>query len=101
MADILEEEVIWYRKNGNFPQRIKKNSHGKEFVEGDCSWNRKINKKVICPHCGKPLSEAFEEIEDRMKKEINYKELAKGKTDICPICGDEKPVEDLHRNCGK
>lgn len=23
------------------------------------------------------------------------------KTDICPICGDEKPVGDLHRNCGK
>lgn len=22
-------------------------------------------------------------------------------TDICPICGDEKPVDDLHRNCGK
>ena len=22
-------------------------------------------------------------------------------TDICPICGDEKPVSDLHRNCGK
>lgn len=23
------------------------------------------------------------------------------KTDICPICGDEKPVDDQHRNCGK
>ena len=22
-------------------------------------------------------------------------------TDICPICGDEKHVSDLHRNCGK
>ena len=22
-------------------------------------------------------------------------------TNICPICGDEKPVSDLHRNCGK
>ena len=22
-------------------------------------------------------------------------------TDICPICGDEKPIDDLHRNCGK
>jgi hypothetical protein len=22
-------------------------------------------------------------------------------TDICLICGDEKPVSDLHRNCGK
>lgn len=22
-------------------------------------------------------------------------------TDICPICGDEKPIKDLHRNCGK
>lgn len=22
-------------------------------------------------------------------------------TDICPICGDEKPVDDLHKNCGK
>ena len=22
-------------------------------------------------------------------------------TDICLICGDEKPIEDLHRNCGK
>lgn len=22
-------------------------------------------------------------------------------TDICPICCEEKPVDDLHRNCGK
>ncbi|HUX54506.1 MAG TPA: hypothetical protein VMV56_08845 [Williamwhitmania sp.] len=22
-------------------------------------------------------------------------------TDICPICLDEKPIDDLHRNCGK
>ena len=22
-------------------------------------------------------------------------------TNICPICGDEKPIDDLHRNCGK
>ncbi len=22
-------------------------------------------------------------------------------TDICSICGEEKPIEDLHRNCGK
>ncbi len=22
-------------------------------------------------------------------------------TDICPICGEEKPISDLHRNCGK
>lgn len=22
-------------------------------------------------------------------------------TDICPICGDEKLIDDLHRNCGK
>ena len=23
------------------------------------------------------------------------------KTDICPICLEEKSVNDLHRNCGK
>ena len=22
-------------------------------------------------------------------------------TDICSICGDEKPIDDLHHNCGK
>lgn len=22
-------------------------------------------------------------------------------TDICPICLEEKPIDDLHRNCGK
>ena len=22
-------------------------------------------------------------------------------TDTCGICGDEKPINDLHRNCGK
>ena len=22
-------------------------------------------------------------------------------TDICPVCGNEKPIDDLHRNCGK
>lgn len=27
--------------------------------------------------------------------------IGRQETDICPICGDEKPIDDLHRNCGK
>ena len=37
---------------------------------------------VLRDHNGNPVSEASE-------------------TDICPICGDEKLIDDLHRNCGK
>lgn len=35
---------------------------------------------------------------DAVLKEIN--KIIEG-TDICPICLDEKPISDLHRNCGK
>lgn len=35
---------------------------------------------------------------DAVLKEIN--KIAGTETDICPICGDEKPIDDLHRNCG-
>ncbi len=34
---------------------------------------------------------------DAVLKEINK---IVEPTDICPICLDEKPVDDLHRNCG-
>lgn len=39
-AELAAEEVRWYRKFGRFPERIKKDSSGIEYVIGDWSWNR-------------------------------------------------------------
>jgi len=67
MIDIQSIQVRWYRKYGRFPERITKDINGKEYVIGDWSWNRKYRKYTKCPHCGKPMSEAFEEIDEKMK----------------------------------
>lgn len=32
-------EVSWYRKNGKYKSRIKKDALGREYVIGDLSWN--------------------------------------------------------------
>ena len=37
---------------------------------------------------------------DAVLKEID-KIVGEQETDVCPICGDEKPINDLHRNCGE
>lgn len=39
MNDIAESEVDWYRINGRFPSRIKKDAKGNLYVIGDASWN--------------------------------------------------------------
>ena len=67
-------EVAWYRMNGRFPQRIKRDSRGREYVIGDISWNRGIKSNIKCPHCGKSLSESFEKIEKKMEKDLKTNE---------------------------
>ena len=37
-------EVKWYKENGMYPERITKDSGGKEYVIGDYSWNTFKNK---------------------------------------------------------
>ena len=44
-----------------------------------------------CPQCG-----AYHEIYGSCDSDQTEPD-----TDICPICLDEKSVDDLHRNCGK
>lgn len=51
---IAEREVIWYRKNGKYPERIVTNNQNKLYVIGDWSWNRLYPNK-------------FEEAEKQMK----------------------------------
>lgn len=75
--DLQSKQVEWYRKNGRFPRRIRKDKDGKEYVIGDWSWNRKINRNDKCPHCGKLMSAAFEEIEEKMKKALAVNERGK------------------------
>lgn len=46
------------------------------------------------------INDFFKEVEDKLPE--GFPELPDDEeTDICPICLDEKPVDDLHRNCGK
>ena len=54
----------------------------------DCFPNQKLILKVGYMSLGEKEIKALEE-----RKE--------NKTDICPICLEEKPLDDLHRNCGK
>ena len=51
---IVEKEVIWYGKNGKYPERIAKDNNSKLYVIGDWSWNRLYPNK-------------FEEIERQME----------------------------------
>lgn len=34
-------EVQWYRANGKYPDRIKNDDLGREYIEHDFSWNRR------------------------------------------------------------
>ena len=53
------------------------------------------NQKLILKVGNLKLDEeAIKEMEARKQKQEEA-------TDICPICLEEKPVDDLHKNCGK
>jgi len=55
---------------------------------------------MACKICGREsCTESFHSLEEQ--EEFETKTGRYEPTDICPICGDEKPVSDLHRNCGK
>lgn len=70
MEDLQSKQVKWYYKNGRYASRITKDSDGKEYVIGDWSWNRRYGNITKCPHCGVPLSAAYEEIEEKMNKVV-------------------------------
>lgn len=38
-------ELLWYKKHGLYPDRIRYDSDGIKYVEGDFSWNLKIENK--------------------------------------------------------
>lgn len=78
-SDIQSWDVRWYKKHGRFPRRITKDRNGKEFVIGDWSWNRKYRNYTQCPHCGKPMSEAFEEVDAIMTETRIAKDAKDGK----------------------
>ena len=52
-----------------------------------------------------PSLKGLKEIASILNRGINEgdvkKALFENQTDICPICLEEKSVDDLHRNCGK
>lgn len=37
--EISKYTVAWYRKNGKYKERIRKDNEGKEYVIGDWWWN--------------------------------------------------------------
>jgi hypothetical protein len=37
-----EAEVIWYERNGKYPERIGTDGKGQRYVIGDWSWNKKF-----------------------------------------------------------
>ena len=40
VVEQMTYEVEWYREHGKYPDRIKLDSFGREYVEGDIAWNR-------------------------------------------------------------
>ncbi len=45
MIDQQETEVIWYLKNGAYPERIVYDGRGFKYVVGDQCWNLKHPNK--------------------------------------------------------
>jgi len=43
--NIREIELIWYRENGRYPDRIATAASGEEYVIGDESWNSRHENK--------------------------------------------------------
>jgi hypothetical protein len=43
--NIREMEILWYRKNGKYKDRITADSNGDDYVIGDWSWNRMTENK--------------------------------------------------------
>jgi len=39
-------ELNWYARYGKYPDRIAHTSIGKEYMEGDWSWNRRNPDKI-------------------------------------------------------
>lgn len=62
IVELYRKEVEWYKKNGKYKSRIKKDKHGNLYIAGDWSWNREHPKR-------------FEYIESSMKENGVYNEI--------------------------